>query len=140
MSSISIVTFERTKKVTIPSSFEHWGIFVRYEEGTDKLYHADKVSLFNIYTKYEEKPWSPEKSKKKDCLVLVGYTSKTFNNDTMTEACNQVTRDRVFNTLTNNCQEWVKGVLNNLISNNFLAQAAFEELKYDSEITPLLGW
>jgi 50S ribosomal subunit-associated GTPase HflX len=113
---------------------------VRYEDGTDKLYHADKAALTNIQTKYEEKDWSATKSKNMDCIVLVGYTSSTFNQDAMTKACEDVTRDRVFNTLSNNCQEWVKGVLSSLISDNYLAEGAFEELKFDSEITPLLGW
>jgi membrane-associated HD superfamily phosphohydrolase len=126
--------------VHIPSQFEHWGLFVRYEDGTDKLYHADKAALTNIQTKYEEKDWSATKSKNMDCIVLVGYTSSTFNQDAMTKACEDVTRDRVFNTLSNNCQEWVKGVLSSLISDNYLAEGAFEELKFDSEITPLLGW
>ena len=140
MASVSIVTFERSKVVHIPSQFEHWGLFVRYEDGTEKLYHANKAALTNILTKYEEKDWSPSKSSKMDCIVIVGYTTPTFNQDAMTKACEDVTRDRVFNTLSNNCQEWVKGVLSSLIVDNYLAEGTFEELKLNSEITPLLGW
>ncbi len=139
MSSVSVVTFERWKGVHIPQ-FEHWGLYVRYEDETYKLDHADKAALTNILTKYEEIDWSPSKSKKMDCIVLVGYTTHTFNQDAMTKACADVTRDRVFNTLSNNCQEWVKGVLSSLISDNYLAEGVFEELKFNSEITPLLGW
>ena len=154
MSSVYIVTslrqpstclrtaqgFERWEVVHISSRFEHWGLFVRYEDGTEKLYDADKATMTNIQTKYEEKDWSATKSKKMDCIVLVGYTSSTFNQDTMTKACEDVTRDRVFNTLSNNCQEWVKDVLSRLISDNYLAKGVFEVFKSDSEITPLLGW
>jgi hypothetical protein len=138
--TVSVVTFERLKVVRIPSQFEHWGLFVRYEDGTDKLYHADKTALTNIQTKYEEKDWSPGKSNKMDCIVLVGYTSTSFNQDTMTKPCEDVTRDRVFNTLTSNSQGWVKVVLSSLIKDNYLGEGAFEELKFDSEITPLFGW
>jgi hypothetical protein len=139
MSSIYIVTFVRWKVVHIPR-VEHWGLFVRYEDGTGKLYDADKAGWINIQTKYKEKDWSPTKSKSMDCTLFLGYTSSTFNQDAMTKACEDVTRDRVFNTLSNNCQEWVKGVLSRLISDNYLAKGGvFEVLKSDSEITPLLG-
>ena len=119
---------------------EHWGLFVRYEDGTGKLYDADKAGWTNIQTKYKEKDWSPTKSNKVDRIVLVGNTSSTFNQDTMTKACEDVTRDRVFSIWSNNCQEWVKDVLSSLIVDNYLVEGAFEELKFNNEITPWRGW
>ena len=58
----------------------------------------------------------------------------------MENICNKITKDRVFNTLTNNCQEWVKSVLSELVNAGYLPQSRLEKVKEDNEIAPLLGW
>jgi len=58
----------------------------------------------------------------------------------MTKICENLTNNRVFNTLTNNCQEWVKEVLQELVNTGHLSHFCLEELKKDNEITALLEW
>lgn len=138
--AINIVTFKRTERFKLPNKYEHWGLFVRYEDESERLYHADKTSITNTQTKYETKQWSPNRSKKVDLIVLVGYSSASFTDAEMVKICDNITQDRVFNTLTNNCQEWVKSVLDRLVEQRFLANANYELLKEGNDITPLLGW
>ena len=138
--AVSIVTFKRTERIRIPTPYEHWGLFVGYEDGSERLYHADKTSLVDIQTRYENKPWSPTRSKKVDVIVLVGYTSTSFTSHEMGKICDNITKDRVFNTLTSNCQEWVKSVLAELVKDGHLANASYAQLKEENEITPLLRW
>jgi hypothetical protein len=76
---------------------------------------------------------------KVDYLVLVGYSNKLTHQDMMS-ICTKISTNRMFNTLTNNCQEWVKQVLSELVNSGNLSELSLDELKDDNEITPLLGW
>jgi hypothetical protein len=147
MADISIITFKRGLNkdtlFSVPSPFEHWGIYVEYEKGTHSqmLYHVDKTTLINNSTKYKHKPWSwlNDNDKKVDYLILVGYSCK-LTHEEMNEICSNLSKDRTFSTLTNNCQKWVESVLAELVNTGNLNKLCLEELKEDNEIIPLLGW
>jgi hypothetical protein len=147
MVEISVITFKRgiNKDIlfSVSSRIEHWGIYVDYKEGnpSQMFYHADKTSLTNISTLYKSKPWTwlNNNDNKVDYLVLVGYSSK-LTHENMDDICCKISKDRIFNTLTNNCQEWVKNVLFELVNTGNLSRLSLEELKSNNEITPLLGW
>ena len=140
MSKICIVVFKRNISY-IPSQLKHWGIYVEYEEkiNTEYLYHADKVSILNIQTEYEGKHWSPSNNKKVDKVITIGYASKLTHTQ-MIEYCDEITRNRIFNTIGNNCQRWVISLLIKLIEKDHLYCKCYDILKQDNEITPLLGW
>lgn len=144
MAEISVITFKHgiNKDIlfSVPSCISHWGIYVEYEgdNHTHILYHADKESLINHKTQYKSKPWS-WLNKKVNYLVLVGYSSK-LTHETMDEICCKISNDRIFNTLFNNCQEWVKSVLFELVKTGHLSHLSMEELTENNEITPLLNW
>ena len=149
MAEISIYTFKRgiskDTNFSVPSSIEHWGIHVKYEGNTPirMFYHADKTSLTDNSTYYmpSEEPWNPlsNKDKKVDRRILIGY-SNNLTHEEMNKICFNVSKDRIFNTITNNCQEWVKSVLVELVKNKNLSQLCLDELKENKEIIPLLGW
>jgi hypothetical protein len=147
MAGVSIITFKRGFNIhtqfSVPTRFEHWGIYVDYEDETHSqyLYHADKESAIKPRTIYESKPrtWLHESVKKVDCLILVGYSSK-LTHEEMDNICKKISKDRIFNTLANNCQEWVKSVLSELVNSGNLSHLSLKELQENNEITPLLGW
>jgi len=147
MAEIAVITFKRgiNKNIlfSVPSSIEHWGIYVEYEgdNHTQMLYHADKASLINYNTIYKSKPWTwlNNNDKKVDYLIVIGYSSK-LTHETMDEICCQISNNRIFNTLVNNCQEWVKSVLLELVNTGNLSSLSMEELTENNEITPLLDW
>jgi len=149
MATIQIITFQRDMKITqnlysVPSPLAHWGIIVEYKNGNNDqfLYHADKESFFNTNTNYKTKniDFSTNISRKIDKIVLVGYSSLQLTHENMEDICINITKDRIFNTIGNNCQEWVKSVLSELVKTGNLSHLCLEELKKDNEITPLLGW
>lgn len=79
------------------------------EEHSQHLYRADTESPSNLRTSYESKPRSRlhERTKKVDSIILVGYSSR-LTLEEMKSICSEIIKDRIVNTLTNNCQEWVK--------------------------------
>jgi hypothetical protein len=150
---IEIVAFKRTflpKNIwdLIPdkTKYEHWGIFVHLTDGTKLLYHADKANI-QRNTKSMFKEWPKDindpKYDKADFILLVGYTAQDSNalsKDKLIEYCDNIDKDRVFNILTNNCQEWVKSVLKELIENKHLPFSACDMLKGNDKMIPLKGW
>jgi hypothetical protein len=153
MAEISVITFKRginkEHLYSLPSCVEHWGIYVEYEKDntSQMLYHVDKTSIINNSTKNLQKPWTwvndegelSYNANKVDKLVLVGYSSKLTPED-MKDICKNLSTDRTFNTLTNNCQKWVESVLAELVNTGHLHKLCLEELQTDNEIIPLLGW
>ena len=148
MTEITVLTFKRVIKINpeiqnlIPSSIEHWGILVNFERNTKLLYHADKTSLIDNSTSYiepEEQPWSLNSDNKVHHRVLVGYSTNLIPKD-MNGICQKVSKNRKFNTLTNNCQEWVKSCLIELVNDGKISPLCLEQLKENNEIIPLLGW
>jgi uncharacterized protein YaeQ len=144
MAEISVICFKRElfNQIPISTRFEHWGIFVKYkdEQSSKFVYHADKKNIVDISTKFEARSWDRMNHNKVDLIILVGYSSGKFTHEEMINSCKKITEGRVFNTLTNNCQEWVKVVLSELVKTGNLSNLALEELKDNNEITPLLGW
>lgn len=147
MAEISIITFNRgiNKDVlfSVPSYLEHWGIYVEFEgyKQSPMLYHADKTSVINNSTLFKHKSWSwlNGNGKKVSYLVLVGHSS-TLTHEEMMDICSDLSKNRGFNTISNNCQEWVKSVLYELVRTGHLSHLCLEELKENNEIVPLLGW
>jgi polyhydroxyalkanoate synthesis regulator phasin len=58
----------------------------------------------------------------------------------MVEIFEKITTERFFNTLTNNCQEKVKSILDELVKNGNLSRLSLDELKEENEITFIFGW
>lgn len=141
MSAIYIIAFNRKicqdfiPSIPVPTFVEHWGILVEYkgESNFQILYHADKTNTTNFQTSYEEEPYS-RLNNRVDLDVLIGYSTIRFSQGQMTEICNNVTNNRKFNTLTNNCQEWVKEVLKELVRNGHLFPLCFKELEEINEM------
>lgn len=133
VSSVSIVVFKPGMSlIPLSSRVKHWGIYIQYENGehSSYLYHADKEHILNYQTKYEAKEWSHTKCNKLDHLI--GYSSQSSNeltHDKMIEYCDKITEDRIFNTIGNNCQEWVKSVLIELFKYGHLSSFCYEVLK-----------
>jgi hypothetical protein len=79
------------------------------EEHSQHLYRADKESPLNLITIYEPKPrsWLHERTKQVESIILVEYSSR-LSHEEIKSICSEIIKDRIVNTLTNNCQEWVK--------------------------------
>jgi hypothetical protein len=58
----------------------------------------------------------------------------------MNNICFKLSKNRTFNTLTNNCQNWVESVLIELVKTGNISKLCLEELENNNEILPLLGW
>jgi len=152
MAQISVITFKREFieqfLTQVPAQLEHWGIYVEYEDNNNSifLYHADKSNLFCPFTKFFPKEWSKDggwlkkgRADKVDHLVLVGYSGK-LTHEEMHKICTQLTANRFFNTLSNNCQSWVNTVLLELVNTGNLSELTLENFILENQISPLLGW
>lgn len=154
MAEISIITFKRgfleQFLTEVPAQLEHWGIYIEYEDINQSkyLYHADKTNLFYPSTKFLTKEWSKDggwlkegRADKVGSLRTVGYSGK-LTHEEMVKICIQLSKNRIFNTVSNNCQSWVNSVLVELINKGFLSQHSWDDflLENKNEIRPLLGW
>jgi hypothetical protein len=124
-------------------STAHWGIFVAFEPAgndnhgipkTGTLFHASQRcvvvggSCATSPTVYRQNPEfelsSSETLASTLCLedtdVSVGQVDK---------ACESVSLNRPFNLVTRNCQDWVKEVLQQMISENLIPQKVFLQMK-----------
>jgi len=153
MAEISIITFKRhlTKMliIRVPTQIEHWGIYIKYndKDHSQFIYHADKQSITDYNTKFLYKEWSKDgdllkkdRANKVDARELVGYSSYKLTHEEMINICTEVSKNRVFNTIINNCQEWVKTVLSELIDKGYLSKSSLDDFISENKITPLRGW
>jgi hypothetical protein len=113
-----------------------------FEDNSQYLYHADKDNFKDYSTKYETKEWNRtlRRLNKVDHIELVGYSSTNLTPEKILEICEKINQNRIFNNITNNCQQWIISVLNELVNQGYLSHLVLEELKINNEITPLHGW
>jgi hypothetical protein len=143
MAKISILTFKRNIYgdicLPVPSELEHWGLYVEYSENKKIFYHVNKTSIIDTRTSYETRSWINLRKENVDFIIIVGY-SANLTPEQMNELCSEVSFERHFNTLTNNCQEWIKSVLKELVNTEKIPKFYLERLEELNLITPLRGW
>jgi hypothetical protein len=141
--TISIGSFRRdiSKICLLPSypNFEHWIIKVEYDIEISYIYHADKYTITNRDTNYISKEWKSEWDIKSN-IIVIGILAPDFNHEMMDYYCKKVYQDRIFNTLTNNCQDWVQSVLIELVKDKHLLQKDYDMLIRNDKMIPLKGW
>jgi hypothetical protein len=128
----------------ILGTLAHWGIFVPCEsspEPTDGfpavgyLYHASKawercheLHLCNTgATYYEACPFDLRKSK--TLLSFFRLHDTDVEHADVYNACTQVSQNRTFHYISQNCQDWVKDVIAHLVDEEKLSESVFEEME-----------
>ena len=127
----------------LPLNFAHWGIFlptVPYQglPTWGVLYHARKhyTSCFPLQRDTEyERILNYNLSQSNSLWDAYPLTNVDLTDTQIAFACSQVSQNRVFNFIRQNCQEWVKEVIRCLVQVGLVNGGVFEEISLQGWVT-----
>ena len=98
-----------------PNDTAHWTLFLPNIDGSSDgdLFHIVKDSFVTAETRYQNRGFSVQESQK--LISGISLSEIDVSLDELDQACQRVTRNRTFNIVTNNCQHWVREVVDDLI-------------------------
>jgi hypothetical protein len=142
MPSIYLAKFRQAPYIGVAA---HWGIFVPYESspqpidgtpGVGKLFHASmtwerclELHLFSPGATYWEIREGYDLQSSRALLSCIRLDSTNVSDAQVSAACTYVSGNRPFHYLTQNCQDWVKDVIAQLVVKKCLNASVFEYME-----------
>lgn len=130
----------------LPLLMAHWAIFLPYSStrpsnqppGPGILYHASSEwnSCFPLLigTRFEALPgYNPSTSSQ--LFDYFAFNGVDLSNDDVSASCTNISAHRNFTFVNQNCQEWVKEVVKNLINRGLLVAGALEEMRGEGYVS-----
>jgi hypothetical protein len=108
MPTLSLLIFKSPP--LLPKRLSHWAFYLppEDEQQCGRIYSVKKKEFSSEYTQLIYEPFDPGQDKS---LLCIEIPSIGIERGQLLTICEEVTKDRRFNLMTRNCQDWVEEVI-----------------------------
>jgi len=127
-----------TQSYLFAQSTAHWALYLADDVSTDgvgRLYHIAKAE--DGEPKFCDESFRPSMSQSLRGAVVVGNDTDLTEAE-LRETCMDVSKNRTYDLLKNNCQNWVTDVLQDLVLDGRIGQEDMDALP-EKGFSPLYG-